>query len=268
MKKVFISGLIIIALGGTGFFLGWAGLKLPPGAYGVMRSKTHGVDPWVLREGEFRWIWYKLIPTNTSTIVFTLDPVDLPVRLAGTLPLGDTYASLAGLTADFSYELTGSLSFTLKPEILPSLAAEQGIGDQDALERFEKQLGEKITALALEGLNGRAEGGSFGGLAESAEFVRGLVLAAFPELERFSCDFQTARFPDFALYNSAKALYEAYIARQQELLHEDIAASAGRNLNFRIRFDELERYGELLTKYPILLDYLSLERSSPAAPRD
>jgi hypothetical protein len=32
-------------------------------------------------------------------------------------------------------------------------------------------------------------------------------------------------------------------------------------IDFRIRFDELELYAELLTKYPILLEYLALENS-------
>ena len=30
-----------------------------------------------------------------------------------------------------------------------------------------------------------------------------------------------------------------------------------------IRLDELEKYGELLTKYPILLQYLALEKEAP-----
>ncbi|MDR2178508.1 MAG: hypothetical protein LBP20_10790, partial [Treponema sp.] len=102
MKKFFCFLLIIIAAG-TVFFLGWAQLTVPPGSYGVMRSKTHGVDPRLIREGEFRWVWYKLIPTNVGITIFTPRHVERSICLAGTLPLGDAYGSMVGLDTDFSY---------------------------------------------------------------------------------------------------------------------------------------------------------------------
>jgi hypothetical protein len=34
-------------------------------------------------------------------------------------------------------------------------------------------------------------------------------------------------------------------------------------LSSQLRFDELAKYGELLTKYPILLQYLSIENNQP-----
>jgi len=47
MKK-FLAGLIVlVVLGGVVFFFGWVQLAVPPGSYGVLRSKTHGVDPQV-----------------------------------------------------------------------------------------------------------------------------------------------------------------------------------------------------------------------------
>jgi hypothetical protein len=265
MKKFFVL-LFIVILAGTIFFFGWAQLPVPPGSYGVMRSKTHGIDPYVIQEGEFRWVWYKLIPTNVVITVFSLAPVDRAIQVRGALPWADSYMSLAGITADFSYEITGSLSFTLKPGSLPSLIAAQDLADQAALDGFEERLAEEIEAFAVERLRGYAEGKEKMGDAlgfGSAAWLEEDILGAFPDIENLSCNFHGVRFPDFDLYLSIKALYEDYLERQRVILQRDLASSAGRRIASRLRFDELERYGELLTKYPALLQYLALESASP-----
>jgi hypothetical protein len=58
----------------------------------------------------------------------------------------------------------------------------------------------------------------------------------------------------------------AFMTRQGELLKTDISASAERHLSARLRSDELEKYGELLTKYPVLLQYLALEGGAAVPP--
>ena len=102
MKKFLVTLLILLILAGTVFFLGWSQMSVPVGYYGVINSKTHGVNPELVRSGEFRWIWYKLIPTNVNIAVFRLDPVNFTMNFSSSLPSGDTYASFAGIEADFS----------------------------------------------------------------------------------------------------------------------------------------------------------------------
>jgi hypothetical protein len=119
MKKIFGLFIVLLLLGGTAFFFGWAQLKVPPGSYGIMRSKTHGLDPQLIQEGDFRWVWYKLIPTNVSIAVFSPTQISGAIRAEGRLPSGALYASAAGLPMDFSYEVTGSFSFSLKASALP-----------------------------------------------------------------------------------------------------------------------------------------------------
>jgi hypothetical protein len=38
MKKALFSFIILILLGGAGFFFGWAQMPVPPGSDGVLRS--------------------------------------------------------------------------------------------------------------------------------------------------------------------------------------------------------------------------------------
>jgi hypothetical protein len=264
MRKI-IALIIILGLGGAAFFLGWAQLTVPPGSYGVLRSKTFGVDPRPIREGEFRWVWYKLIPTNAGIALFTPGRLTHTVRVAGALPQGESYAALVGLKTDFSYEIEGSFSFSVKAAALPSLVAEGGIENQAGLDAYQQRLAGEIESFAAERLRAYGEdpakAARISGLG-SVDFLEQDILAAFPGIEDLSLSIKMPRFPDFALYNAAKTLYEDYLRQQQELLQLDISAAAEKNLSSRLRFDELEKYGELLTKYPILLEYLALENKA------
>jgi hypothetical protein len=263
MKKAVGFFIVLIILAGGAFFPGWAQLPVPPGSYGALRSKTHGLDPRVIREGEFRWVWYKLIPTNATTLIFTPNQVNVPVSAGGTLPLAGVYAEKAGIAADFSYRIEADLSFSIRPDALPSLALTKGVTDQASLEEYEKSLAREMDFFARERLaawaaEGEFVGGPFADLRSASLRLGEEAGRAFPEAENISCGIRDAVMPDFALYAMARSLYGDYLNRQREILGADFAAEAERNVNALLRFDELEKYGELLTKYPVLLQYLEL----------
>jgi hypothetical protein len=268
MKKFLAVLIILIILGGAAFFLGWAQLTVPPGAYGVMRSKTHGVDPRLIREGEFHWVWYKLIPANVNIAVYNLNRVDHPFTLKNTLPSGNTYAAFAGLTADFSYEISAALSFSIKPDALISLVSDNNITDQAGLEDFEGTLADQIEAFILRNMgfseNTRANAANIEEILRtgSSPVLEKAVEENFPYVENVSCLVRAAAIPDFALYRQIRGLYEAFLAQQQEYLSGGMMEKAENRIDSRLRFDELERYGELLTKYPILVQYLAIEKGS------
>jgi hypothetical protein len=264
MKKFIATVVILIILGGAGFFLGWAQFKVPPGSYGVMRSKIYGVDPQVIKEGEIRWVWFKLIPTNVDIQSYTLDRVNRSLRSYGTLPSGDIYANLAAPGTDFSWEISGDFSFSLKPDILPFLIERENLAGQDGLEAYEKAYASKIEVFILQKLqtygNDETKMAALllsGSLAE----LDSAVQAAFPDIENFTCLVRAARYPDYEHYRSAKLLYGEYIAQQQETLRTVVDREAEIRINGRLRIEELARYGEILTKYPILLQYLALNPS-------
>lgn len=265
MKKLWIVLFFIIVLGGGAFFGGWAQLTVPPGSYGIMRSKTHGVDPELIREGSVRWVWYKLIPTNVVITRYSLKPIQVSLQIEGTLPSAATYTSLSGLTADFSYTLNGALSCTLKPEALPALIRTKNITGEDDLRVYEKNLAEDIRNFVIQRLRSYAEEeGMIEELLglESADRLKNDITGAFPDVEHLSCSIYAAHLPDISLYFSVQALYKDYLERQRSLLQPEIDAQADKHLASLLRLDELTKYGELLTKYPILLDYLALENDS------
>jgi hypothetical protein len=260
MKKFFITILILIILGGIVFYFGWVEFSVPPGAYGIMRSRTHGADKQLIRNGEFRWEWYKVIPANVEILILKPKTMSRSFTHKGMLPSAETYESLLGIKADFSYEAAGSFSFNIKPDAFPDLALTMTIENQNDLDAYSEALAGNIEIFIMQNL-------MTGSHVDIENIIMkgnvGALIADtgrnFPNIENINIKIQTLLFPDIALYNSAKSLYEFYLEKQQEYLSGPLAVSAARGLNFRFRIDELEKYGELLTKYPILMQFLSLE---------
>ena len=265
MKKFFIVLFILIILGGVVFFFGWAQLSVPPGAYGVLSSKTHGVDPRPIQSGEFRWLWYKLIPTNVSISVFHIEPVERAINSRGQLPSGDVYAAFLGRHVDFSWEFDAVFSFSISPEELTSLAQENSIVTQDDLTRYQSSLADNIESLIL------LTFGSQENTAELEAFLTGFseelektVREKFPLIGSFSCFVRNVRFPDFILYRQARGLYEDFIAMQRDYTAASMTQMAESRIEMQMRLEELERYGELITRYPLLLHYLALPEAEGA----
>ena len=270
MKKFLFFLLLLIVLGGTGFFFGWAKLTVPAGSYGVMRSKTHGLEPRIIQDGEIRWIWYKLIPKNVEISVYTLKPVKRSIRSSGNLSSGQVYAALAGLEADFSWDFSGEFAFSLKPDYLPELAVRENLSDDTDLRKAEERLAERIETFILQRLKSYADSEDEKKmetitLAGSLPDLNREIQEAFPEIENLTCTIHVVRYPDYTLYQSLKALYREYISRQNAILKPGIGGDAEKRINLNIRMEELARYGELLSKYPILLQYLALEKGLPQA---
>jgi hypothetical protein len=259
-SSVFVI-IVLLGLGGAAFFLGWVHLAVPPGSYGVMRTKTHGIYPVLIQDGEFRWVWYKLIPTNAVISIYSPNRVERPFAISGALHSADLYRRFASLDVDFSYELNGSFAFQLDPESLPALTESRKITGQDDLEKLEDS-----TAAELEAFIGRcfneyqAEPETLSAEAFS-DRLKQEIPDAFPDIGSFDITLNMVKLPDFALYDSLRLLYQDYLDRQRELLTEDIREAALRNVTTQLRLDELARYGELLTKYPILLQYLGMENA-------
>jgi hypothetical protein len=254
MKKFAVLLIILILAGGAGFFIGWAGLMVPVGSVGVLRSKTHGVDPAVVKDGEFRWVWYRLIPTNTRIIPFVLKPKTGSLEISGQLPQADTYKMFAK-NANFAWSLGLVYSFTIKPDDLPALVRDKSIENADDLDAY----GEDIVS----GIENMAQKFSvtqelFDNLSSPA--LENQIRAAYPEIDFLELRWELRSVPDFELYEAGKDLYNQYIERQKAILEPNVIEEASRNITNQFRFDELERYGELFSKYPSLLDYLQLEQ--------
>ena len=266
MKKFFFTLFLLLVLGGVIFILGWAQYKVPPGSYGIITSKTHGVDPKPVKSGEFQWIWYKLIPSNVQIAVFRLDPVKGSINFNSSLPSGDVYAAFAGLNVNFSWEFKASFSFSINPDELFHIVTAYNIKDQAALDAYLLGKAQNIENLIMRTFSSsgtdsiRLENIMSGKKDEELEKE---IAVLYPEIMNFSISVQSAKFPDFVLYREVRLLYEDYLKKQRELVTAGFGRKAENHFNMQLHFEELERYGELLTKFPVLLEYLALENKKP-----
>ena len=253
-----------MVIGATVFFFGWVQFSVPLSSYGVISSKTHGIDPQPVHSGEFRWVWYKLIPTNAQINVFRIEPVKFQIDFSSSLPSGNSYAAFAGLGADFSWSLKGDISFSLNPDMLVSAVSTHNLANQQDLDDYLHNVALNIKVIILRTLssieidNLRLEKILSG--SPDAEMERE-IMNKFPEIRDFSFVIQSAEYPDFILYRHVRFLYEEFLEKQREYVTTTLGRRAETHIEAQLHFDELERYGELLTKYPVLLEYLTLNRN-------
>ncbi|MDR2964836.1 MAG: hypothetical protein LBU88_03575 [Treponema sp.] len=264
MKKFLITLFILIALAGTIFFFGWVTFAVPPGAYGVITSKTHGIDPQLVQSAQFRWVWYRLIPTNVKISVFRLDQKQFPVDYDSTLPSGDIYAQFVGLgNADFSYKLKGDIFLAINPDYLVNLATANNLENQEDLTNYLQDTANSIKLIILNTLSsGEMDSERLENIlsgrqdAELEQQIKG----RFPEIKDFSFVITTAKIPDFLLYRQIRMIYDDFLTKQREVITASFGQKAESHIEAQLLFAELEKYGELLSKYPILLDYLALQK--------
>jgi len=243
---------------------GWAQFSVPPGKYGVIYSKTHGIDQKPVQSGEFRWVWYKLIPTNVRISIFSLEQNKYPVDFNSSLPSGETYAAFIGLAnADFSWNLKGELSFKLDPQMLISVVSQNNLVTQDDLDAYLQSVDQNIVNLMLRFLSSqgtdstRLEKLMSGNPDADLEME---IKENYPEICDFSIKIKSAKYPDFVLYRELRLIYENYLSKQREYAVSSFGKRAENHMESQLRFEELEKYGDLLTRYPILLEYLAMER--------
>lgn len=263
MKKMLVTLVLLFITGGVVFFSGWVQMDVPPGSWGVLRSKTHGTGETVIREGHFHWVWYKVIPRNVTVAVFQIRERSIPVEASGILPSGDVYSAMAGLKTDFSYRFSLTILYRLKGESLPVLADRENLLTQEDLDNYTKKLSGEIENHARGLLWAYGENEKAMTEAQRTGTIRMLeaeLRGAFPDTENLSCTVKILRIPDFILYNEVRSLYRDYLAAQRGNLRGEIAVMAVETARNRRRFEELNAYGELLTKYPVLLRYLALEK--------
>ncbi len=268
MKRVtWILAILLLVLAALAAFLaGWLPLRIEPGSLAVLVTKTGGVHPDTVMPGGFRWTAAALLPTNLRLLPFNPRPASRSVRLSGELPSAAAYSAFMAGEPDFSWSLELRLSAAVKPAALPGLVEREGIRDdeglsawlQGALERAAAALRPTLVSLAMDPAGSRslADGSASAALASAAA-------AAVPELESPAVELVSASVPDIALYEEAREFYLAYMERYREAVEPALAKASATALGDRLRLESLEAYGELLARYPWLVDYLAIEAGLP-----
>lgn len=262
MKRFVFTLVLLIVLSLAIFMVGWVSLRLEPGTYAVMVSKTNGVDPEVLRSGDFRWTAAAFLPTNLKLLTFSVTDTERIVQSGGTLPSAELYKEFMAGDPDFNWSVSVRIRSAMLPESLPALVERFGIDDQAGLSAWLATEAD----LAVAGL--RAEivklaGGSEGAVklmsGEAESELRASIQRSHPDLSIRSLTVVSATVPDLALYESARALYLGYMENYRASVEPALTRASSKAAEEQVRMEILRRYGELLERYPDLIDYLAIE---------
>lgn len=270
MKKTIAMLLLLIILAGTGFGFGYVPIRLDPGTRAVLFSKTSGWHDSTFEAGTFAWAWELLIPTNATLYVFQDEPRSLQVVTDSLLPSADLYSRYLEGEPRFEERIDLRISYRVSPEALSELAP-AGLRP-DGMDDWYSETDKRIEGLTLRMLGEIIEDTAIGSevlaVSEVASAVEDRLQERLPHVKLLSAVINELALSDIELYREGRDTYMAVQNARRESLTAAARELAQAQATNDQRFGNLERYGELLTEYPILLDYLEIAATRNADPLD
>ncbi len=272
MKKGVVIIVILVILGGVVFGFGYVPLRVEPGQQLLMFSKTSGWDSEPISPGEFSWRWQLLIPTNVTFYTISSQPRRVAVQSTTALPSADLYREFLEGTPILEERISMRIRYRISDAGVLSLAP-SGI-DPGSLERWYADMDDQISRTALQAvrltfrrlLEGDTDAVDF--TTPVVEAVESAIALEHEEIILESVIIEDVLVPDIALYRLARETYGA-VQRQRQAALENMTASAttARALQNE-RLETLARYGEILDRHPILLEYLEIAARHEEDPLD
>lgn len=264
MSRVFALIVFLAAVAASLFLLGWVNLAVPQGKTAVIHTRTNGYLPSPVGDADgFVWRWQRLLPFNMTIYLFDDVFQTKSFNLEGALPQGDLfYRSAPAGTPPFNYQAQGSVSFKASSGALLQFMKDGSLNPDDTEAFYNAQMVKINNSLAIALAEAaEMERPSLAQNAVTADTVLNKLRGAFPDFEFDSLTFNTLSLPDFDVYQTAKnaflsrSIAAAEAQKAVYLAAETVAAEQKRRLEL------LESYGEVLTKYPILVEYFSVDQT-------
>ncbi|MFP4204598.1 MAG: hypothetical protein ACLFSP_00640 [Spirochaetaceae bacterium] len=270
MRKFLVGLFILLIAAGAVFYIGWVQIRIPAGSYGVVFTKTGDWDETVIRPGEFHWRWERLLPTNFTLHVFPATAHRVDLRSSGTLPSAEVYAEYLEDSPDFGYQIDLTVAYRIRASELPRLAREQGLRPAD-LEEWYNDYDDRITDQArglVREVYTEAQEESPGRihLASLEKELTDAFAEEFSDLEFLQVVPTRVSVPDFDLYEAGRSLYFETVEARRAAIAEDALEAEERRITEESRLGTLKRYGEVLSEFPVLLDYFSMSAEQGVDP--
>jgi len=263
--------VVVLALALVAFFVGWVQLALSPDTFGVVFTRAHGFEDEVILPEGITWRWDRLVPGALTLYKFNLKPQSTQLKIEATLPSGDVYAAVAPEKPSFTLDVNVSVLYRIRVSSLPALAKTahvrpEGLGDLYGTLTAEMQSAATDIALSA---------GTAAGAPGLARWIEQTLPGRFPQLDFVTVTANVVQAPDLALYDKLRDTYlQVAAARETSLTagagklatQEAQAKSAEQRQEQNLTL--LEKYGELLNKYPSLIKFLFLAIGTKATPQD
>ena len=262
MKKFIFWLIFLIIIAGVVGYFGW--IRVPENNVALGFSTITGYDTAFMESGKLNWRWQKLIPKCYVLKMYQLETQSAEISVAQALPSGDLYASEMTGKPDFSFAVKYAVTYKIKEDSLYGMATSGVLGD-GGLHAFYADVKEKIQNAAASLLGEemtKAMAGSTFSQKALEDGVKARIGEQMGDVEIISFDTVEAKFPDIELYKAAKAKYLENQEKKQEIAAQQEKQTTDFNTKIDQRIELLKKYGELLTQYPILIEYFKSKNES------
>lgn len=258
LKTTFNLLLILILLAFALFltYLGWEQRELDERSYGVVYTKTGGWKSDIYSTDSFGWSFEKLIPENYKMHIFTINSNNYSYSHSEKLPSAELYANFSSInSSDFNYSYTLTASYSFNPNYLVSMTEDGSITEenftlwlQDRTNEIQNILKSYIRERVVNSELITIEGACHTYISEQYPYL------GFSDIKI------NMQKPDMVLYNRARNRYlqnmEIETSAEEEYLLESLRQQNSENHKLEL----LKKYGEVFTQYPIMIEYLKIDR--------
>ena len=253
-----LSFLIILAFAGFVFYMGWLQIRIPEGKHALVYTKTGGYDRYLIAPGQFVWRWENLFPEN-----LTLHLIELKSRSAGgaltvNLPSGDMYSTFIDREDAFVSSYSWLFHYHLKEKSFVSRVRE-GSFDLNALDSEYTAYEENVHRTVSGYLHKKSVEVGTDPVTAAAELMTILNEIDGPfDLE--SLRFTEISMPDMELYGRTRDIFLEHLEQLNLIERKAEQSAVVRESDTEQKMNLLREYGEVFSKYPVLLEYYGLER--------
>lgn len=269
MKKAIISLVILTIFAAVAFGFGYVPIRLEPGERVLMFSRTSGWDDEPLAPGAFSWRWELLIPQNVTFYRFPSETRRVTLTSTASLPSADVYREYLEGSPALEERVRMRLRYRISDDGIADLAP-MGL-DAEGIASWYEDFDDRLrsvaldaTAVAIRSFVDHDAEAPLGDLVIST--IESRISERFPEIDLEAVIVEEIAIPDVALYRIARETYLDVQGRRRSALLEAAEITAFEQTRQNERLEVLARYGEILDRHPILLDYLEIAAQHESDP--
>jgi hypothetical protein len=267
--KKFLILLVILVLFGSGiFYLGWIQYRLEPGESALVFSKTNGWEASIIDAGDFEWRWQALLPTNLRVFRFRSSSYPVSYRFQEIIPGSPVFGEDID-DQTFTLGYTVDLRVSLSVEGYRNLILNQGPGVDEEFFLTDQLRDENIETLVLPYIQSTID---IYGIDLLTNLARTGSSIDFSQVARDLQDRLSSQsnyqIEDFALKDLVvpnsdlyRTLADRYMAISQASLAGEAEVEnrlAQERAIEQARVERMENYGQILERYPTILEYLRI----------
>lgn len=255
-----ISILIILSFLGFIFYLGLEQTELNENIYGVVYTKTTGWKNSPIVPNRFSWSFEKVIPNIYTMHKFRILTHNLVTDSSAHLPSHTLYAASSSVDPEnFLYRYKVNINFRFNIEYLVEMTRKGSI-TMDNFEDWERLNKERINQEITSFIQMTVNNNQLNNLNLKSEIIE-LLNKRFPYYNFFDISINLIK-PDLDLYNLTRSRYLKNLKLKTEAEKDIIKKRLNLENNETLKLELLKKYGEVFTQYPIMIEYLKVDRDN------